>query len=41
MGLLMVASPTLLIRLFSVISPVAMLALITGTLFLSHPMGIS
>lgn len=33
------ASPTLPIRLFSVTSLVAMLALITGTPFLSHPMG--
>ena len=41
MGLMGSASPTLLIRLFSVILLVAMLALITGTLFLSHPMGIS
>jgi hypothetical protein len=41
MSLLMVANQTPLIRLFSVISPVAMLASVTGTLFLSHRMGIS
>lgn len=35
------ASLSLLVRLFSVISLVAMLALITGTLFPSHPMGTS